>query len=193
MNNKRRLPTFPGGRFGTRKCASLTRNPDGSSHWSGYGAPLQGFGICASVTWAVGPGWYGARRWRSGKCAERCAEFWAFGVQGPTARSHTSLGQRPRLPDRVTSEGLRNGLSFCGAFGITTAQDEQLSRHRADRPAVITDGVTTEMEVVVVKLLYKLRLTHWISFSCTTSKSTQPYQRGRASITGLMLKLRRIT
>jgi hypothetical protein len=37
-----------------------------------------------------------------------------------------------------------------------------------DRSAVITDGVTTEMEVVVVKFLYKLRLTHWLSFSGTT-------------------------
>jgi hypothetical protein len=31
----------------------------------------------------------------------------AFAPRGPWTRSHTSLGQRPRLPDGIISEGLK--------------------------------------------------------------------------------------
>jgi hypothetical protein len=37
----------------------------------------------------------------------RCEDVCPFATQGPTARGHTSLGQRPRLRDGLISEGLK--------------------------------------------------------------------------------------
>ena len=40
------------------------RRAEGPSHRSGMARPYRARGMDASITWAVGPGWYRARRWR---------------------------------------------------------------------------------------------------------------------------------
>ena len=71
------------------------RRAEGPSYGSGMERPYRpGASRCSAPGCSLGP-----RRGRTGSVGVGVfEEVWAFGLRGPTARNHTSLGHRPRLP-----------------------------------------------------------------------------------------------
>jgi len=64
------------------------------------GRPYRAGGIGVSVTWADGPGWYGARRWRwgGGWSMRRGLAVWRWAVMGCPYRPGASLRAAPGYP-----------------------------------------------------------------------------------------------
>jgi hypothetical protein len=83
------------------------------------GRPDRACGIDASITWAVGPGWYGARRWR-------CGPGWA----GAKRSGHLSL----------EAGGKERGFSYPRRSESRHRRDAKwsgLPSHEGQRPGII--------------------------------------------------------